>query len=151
MQRRPCVVAAATDIGAPVETCFDLARSIDLHLESMVASKERAVAGVTSGLIGAGEEVSWEARHFGVSWHMTSRIADYERPSRFVDQMVRGPFVSFRHEHRFEVHGARTRMTDVVEFQMPVGFVMNLPTKLYLRRLLSIRNDVIRAKAEARR
>jgi len=42
-----------TDIGAAVEACFDLSRSIDLHLESMLASRERAVGGVTSGLIGA--------------------------------------------------------------------------------------------------
>ncbi len=56
-----------TEIAAPAERCFDLSRSIDFHLESMVASRERAVAGVTSGLIGAGQELSWEARHFGLT------------------------------------------------------------------------------------
>jgi hypothetical protein len=45
-----------TDIAAPTGVCFDLSRSIDLHLESMVASNERAVAGVTSGLICEGQE-----------------------------------------------------------------------------------------------
>jgi len=45
-----------TEFAAPAEVCFDLARSIDLHVESMVASEERAVGGVTSGLIGGGQE-----------------------------------------------------------------------------------------------
>jgi ligand-binding SRPBCC domain-containing protein len=107
-----------TEVDAPVERCFHLARSIDLHLESMIASGERAVAGVTSGLIGAGEEVSWEARHFGVRWRMTARVTSYEPPHRFVDEMVRGPFRSFRHEHLFEPAGAGTRMTDLVTFRM---------------------------------
>lgn len=81
-----------TRIAAPVEKCFDLSRSIDLHLESMAASRERAVGGITSGLIDASQEVSWEAHHLGVRWHMTSGITEFVRPNRFVDEMVRGPF-----------------------------------------------------------
>ena len=137
-----------TDIGAPVEACFDLSRSIDLHLESMLASDERAVGGITSGLISAGEEVTWEARHFGVRWRMTSRIVEFDPPRRFVDEMVRGPFRAFRHEHQFEVVGTRTRMTDVITFRTPLAIVTERPVGLYLRRLMRIRNAAIRLKAE---
>ncbi len=142
-----------TDIAAPVERCFDLSRDIDLHLESMVASKERVIGGVASGLIGADEEVTWQARHFGIQWRMTSRITAFEPPHRFVDEMVRGPFATFRHEHRFERHGGGTRMTDVVEVRMglgPIGRVADLVAAPYLRRLLTIRNTAIRARAEQR-
>lgn len=138
-----------TEIAAPVEVCFDLSRRIDLHVESMLASDERAIGGVTDGLIGAGEEVTWEARHFGVTWRMTSRIVDFHPPRWFVDQMVRGPFAAFRHEHLFEPHGAGTRMTDVITFRTPVRVVAELPIRLYLRRLMRTRNDAIRRKAEA--
>ena len=141
------VFRIVTEIDAPVERCFDLSRSIDLHLESMIASGERAVAGVTSGLIGAGQEVSWEARHFGVRWRMTSRITAFEPPHRFVDEMVRGPFRAFRHEHRFQPSGTGTRMTDVVTFGMSLGPVADLPVGLYLRRLLRIRGAAIRSAA----
>jgi ligand-binding SRPBCC domain-containing protein len=141
----------ATDIDAPVEACFDLSRSIDLHLESMLASDERAVGGVTSGLIGAGEEVTWEARHFGVRWRMTSRIVEFDPPQRFVDEMVRGPFRAFRHEHRFEALGTGTRMTDVITFRTPVAVLTEWPVGLYLRRLMRTRNAVIRLKAESAR
>ena len=96
-----------TDIKARPEDCFDLSRNIDLHLESMLASDERAIEGVTSGLISAGEEVTWEARHFGVTWRMTSRIIEFDPPRRFVDEMIRGPFTAFRHEHLFEASTAK--------------------------------------------
>ena len=140
-----------TDVAAPVEVCFDLSRSVDLHLESMLASDERAVAGVTSGLIGGGEEVSWEARHFGLTWRMTSRIVEFDPPRRFVDEMVRGPFTSFRHEHLFEPHCAGTRMTDVIAFRTPVGFLTEVPVGTYLRRLIRMRNSTIRTKAQSAR
>jgi len=142
------VLRIVTDIAAPKDLCFDLSRNIDLHLESMIASKERAVAGITTGLISEGEEVSWEARHFGLLWRMTSRITEFDPPHRFVDEMVRGPFASFRHEHLFEDHGDGTRMTDVVAFRTRFGAIGDLPAGMYLRRLMGIRNGVIRAKAE---
>lgn len=103
-----------TRIAAPVDECFDLSRSIDLHLESMIASRERAIAGVTSGLIDDGQEVTWEAHHLGVRWRMTSRITAFDRPHRFVDEMVRGPFATFRHDE-FRAAGHGTVMTDTVE------------------------------------
>jgi ligand-binding SRPBCC domain-containing protein len=146
------VLRIVTEIQAPVETCFDLSRSIDLHLESMITSKERAVAGVTSGLIEGGQEVTWEASHLGRLWRMTSRITEFEPPRRFVDEMVRGPFGAFRHEHRFDPHDAGTRMTDVVTLRMGSGMGGRLVDPFaaaYLRRLLVHRNVAIKGKAEA--
>lgn len=139
-----------TRIAAPVEKCFDLSRSIDLHLESMAASRERAVGGITSGLIDAGQEVSWEAHHLGVRWHMTSGITEFVRPHRFVDEMVRGPFATFRHDE-FRAAGHGTVMTDTVEVRMglgPVGPLADAFAAAYLRRLLKIRNETIRKRAD---
>ena len=44
-----------TEINAPIEICFDLSRSIDLHKQSMEHTKEEAIAGRTSGLIEDGD------------------------------------------------------------------------------------------------
>ena len=97
-------------VSAPIETVFDLALSIDAHKGSMDAFDEQAIGGLTSGQIGLGQEVTWRARHFGVHWTMTSRIVELERPARFVDQQVKGPFGSFRHEHRFASFGGVTAL-----------------------------------------
>jgi ligand-binding SRPBCC domain-containing protein len=100
-------------------------------------------------LISEGQEVSWEARHFGVLWRMTSRITEFDPPHRFVDEMVRGPFASLRHEHLFEGRHGGTRMTDAIEFRTRLGAIGDVLAGMYLRRLMGTRNAVIRAKAEA--
>src|SRR5215467_10893054 len=46
-------IELTTHISAPLERCFHLCRSIDLHMASTNWTGEKAVAGVTSGLIGA--------------------------------------------------------------------------------------------------
>src|SRR5206468_5943881 len=101
---------------------------------------EVAVAGVTRGRMRLNEEVTWRAWHFGVPWRMTSRITALERPSRFVDEQVRGPFARFRHEHVFEPVGGGTRMIDRVEFAAPLGLLGRIAERLvlgvYMRRLI---------------
>lgn len=127
----------------PIRDAFDRSRSIDLHTASMAASRERAVAGVTSGLISLGEEVTWRAWHFGVPFRMTSGITQMRAPDMFVDEQVAGPFASFRHEHRFVDEGGATLMIDRVRFAAPLGVAgraAELVLGPYLRRLIERRN-----------
>ena len=62
-----------THILAPPERIFAESLSVEAHTASMSASGERAVAGVTSGRLALGDQVTWRARHF-VTWHLTSAI-----------------------------------------------------------------------------
>ncbi|MBN9612177.1 MAG: SRPBCC family protein [Actinobacteria bacterium] len=141
-----------TLIAAPPEACFALSLSVDAHTRSMARSSERAVAGVTAGEMTAGQTVTWSARHFGIAWRMTSRIAEYEAPARFVDEQVSGPFARWWHEHRFEPHGAGTRMIDIAEFRSPAGVLGAIADRLilerYMTRLLSRRNDWLKQELE---
>src|SRR5437867_5475060 len=91
------IIYLETMMDAPIERCFDVARSIDLHQGSAAKTSERAIAGVTSGLIGPGQTVTWEAVHFGIRQRLTTRITEYRRPYLFTDEMVRGAFRSFVH------------------------------------------------------
>lgn len=142
-----------TEIRAPIERCFDLARSIDLHVVSQSQAKERFVAGKTSGLIALGEEVTWEARHLGVRQRLTSRIVAFDRPRHFRDSMVKGAFARFDHDHQFEARGEVTVMTDVFDFTSPLGLLGRLADWLlldrYMRDLIAERADVIRQAAES--
>ncbi len=71
------VIQLTTEIKAPIEICFDLARSIDLHKLSTKHTHEEAVAGITSGLIGLGETVTWRAKHFTLSTKITENATFY--------------------------------------------------------------------------
>jgi ligand-binding SRPBCC domain-containing protein len=95
---------------------FDRSLSIEAHLGSMAKSREKAVRGVTAGLISLGEEVTWRAWHFGIPIHMTSRITEMVSPDYFVDEQVKGPFRRFRHIHEFLDDGEETVMIDRIKF-----------------------------------
>src|SRR5437764_1546028 len=95
-------ISIETLVHATPERCFDAARDLDLHVASMADTRERAVAGRTSGLIELGEHVTWEARHFGVKQRFTSEITMFSRPRHFQDAMRKGAFRSFVHDHHFE-------------------------------------------------
>jgi hypothetical protein len=58
-------IQLTTAIAAPIARCFDLSRSVYLHMASTNWTGERAIAGVTAGLIGLGQEVTWSGRDFG--------------------------------------------------------------------------------------
>lgn len=142
-----------TFIQAPIELVFDLARSIDLHKASMAASKERAVAGTTSGLIKEHETVTWEAKHLFKVRQFTSKISSMKSPDSFVDEMVKGDFRSYRHEHHFKVIENGTIMIDLVEFETPYGSLGRMVDRFYLHaymeNLLKQRNLVIKEYAES--
>jgi ligand-binding SRPBCC domain-containing protein len=141
-----------TKIAAPPERCFALSLSVDAHTDSMKASGERIVAGVRSGSMALGDTVTWQARHFGISFRMTSKIAEFDAPTRFVDEQTHGPFASWWHEHRFEGTEVHTVMTDVVRYRSPAGPVGRLADRVilqrYMTRLLVQRNVWLKQELE---
>jgi ligand-binding SRPBCC domain-containing protein len=142
-----------TEIKAPIEICFDLSRSIDLHKHSMEHTGEEAIAGRTSGLIEDGEYVTWQARHFGITQYLTSKISNFNRPFIFRDEQTKGIFDFFRHDHIFETKEDKTIMTDVFEYRAPFSFLGRIADSLFLEKymtnLLLQRNKVIKEVAES--
>jgi ligand-binding SRPBCC domain-containing protein len=147
------VIRLTTEIAASIDTVFDLSRSIDLHVESTSQTNEKAIAGRTSGLIGLGETVTWEATHFLIRQRLTVRIEQFDRPNHFRDSMVAGAFSRFDHDHLFESCGSGTIMTDVFDFTSPLGPLGRVANWLFvtrhLRRLLATRNQLIKSVAES--
>jgi ligand-binding SRPBCC domain-containing protein len=141
-----------TVIRAPCALVFDLSRDVDVHAASMSSSGERAIAGVTAGQMRLGDRVTWRARHFGVSWNLTSEITTYDRPHLFIDEQITGPFAHWHHAHHFNTTDHHTTMRDVIDFAAPFGLLGRLADWLlltrYMRRLIRIRNEHLVAVAE---
>jgi len=142
-----------TVIKAPIERCFDLARSVEAHIASTAKTAERVVEGRKEGLFELGESVTWEARHFGLRLRQGSTITRSERPHLLVDEGISGPLRGFRHVHQFVFEHDATRMVDTFEFGLPWGLVGRVADRLvverYLRRLLTERAAFLKAAAEA--
>ena len=142
-----------TSIAASPERCFDLSLSVDVHRHSVAHSHERPIAGVTSGVMKLGDTVTWEAVHFGMKQHLTSKITAYERPYRFTDEMIQGAFQALTHIHEFVPQSPGTLMIDLFTFQAPLGLLGKLAEMLFLTRymkgLLLARNRYLKQIAEA--
>src|SRR5690348_12575478 len=152
LNRNMPLIRLETFIQAPIERCFDLSRSVELHRGSVAHTKERAVAGVTTGILKLGDTVTWEAVHFGVKQCLTVQITELEKPSRFTDEMLEGAFHHLRHTHEFFSRSNGTLMIDHFLFRSPFGPVGWLADTLvltrYMRNLLRARNSFLKQLAE---
>jgi len=146
-------IRLVTWIDAPVERCFRLSLSIDLHVASARKTGEKAIDGVTTGLIAEGEKVTFQARVFGVRLQHTSLIETLRPYSHFRDVMVAGVFKHFEHDHHFAPMDDGTRVRDEIRFSAKWGPLGRLATKMFVRRRLTAflmeRNAVIKHVAES--
>lgn len=141
-----------TFMQAPVKRVFDLSRSISLHKLASALNKEKAIAGVTTGLISEGETVTWQAKHLFKTRIFCTKIVSMKSPEFFMDEMIKGDFISFKHAHHFKVVDNGTIMIDVVDFESPYGSLGKFFNKFYLKnymtKLLNKRNNLIKEYAE---
>jgi len=145
-----------TLIRAPIQRCFDLSRSVEVHLLANVHSGEQALAtgGITHGLAGLFEQTTWRAKHFGIWHNLTSRITALESPSHFQVTMIEGIFRSMQADHSFRtLRTGQTELRDVFTIAAPLPVLGVLAEKLflreYMRKLNRERNAVIKGLAES--
>lgn len=146
-------IVLITEIKAPIKRCFSLSLSIDLHKHSTSKTGEKAIAGVTSGMIGLNETVTWKAKHFGIWQTLTTKITEVKEPHYFRDIMLQGAFRRMEHDHYFWEEKDKTVMEDRFVFKAPLGFLGRLAERLflkkYLTRFLMERNRTIKEIAES--
>lgn len=146
------IIRLSTWMDAPMERCFLLATSIDLHLAATAAeTQEKAIGGVTSGLLGEGDSVQWRGRHLGRWRTHTSKVDGWRPFSYFREVMSHGPFVRFEHEHHFALMDDGTRMRDEIRFSAS-GMMARMVEKVARRHLIGLlkrRNALIKRAAES--
>jgi len=85
--------------------------------------------------IGEGTIIDYRLRLFGVPFNWRTRIVQWQPNERFVDEQVSGPYRSWRHLHTFAECADGTRMTDRVEYRLPLQPAAALATPLVRRQL----------------
>ncbi|MEK3934658.1 SRPBCC family protein [Sporosarcina sp. FSL W7-1349] len=147
------VIEHEISIDASIQVCFDLARTVEIHSGKTMLTKQKAIGGVTSGLMGLGDSVTWEVSHFGIKQKLKSRIIEMDNPCKFTDAMVQGPFQSFQHTHEFIPSGTGTRMKDTVSYQSPFGIFGKVADLLflenYMRQFIAQHAQKVKRAAEA--
>ena len=129
------ILCEEVNVRAPVERCFDLARSVELHVDSSTGIGAQAIGGRRGGLSGAGDVTVWSARFFGLRFAMTTRIEDCVFPGRFSDRMTRGLLRRFAHVYRFQpLPDGGCAMSDELRVEAPFGPLGRLVEYVYLAR-----------------
>jgi ligand-binding SRPBCC domain-containing protein len=132
------VIERSCEIDAPIEEVF--AFHLDTRNAARIAPPGQSVLSVEGSFpLRAGSEVRVRIRQLPLPWAQTwlVRVAAIEEPTLIVDEMLRGPFAVWRHEHRFaELPGGRTRLTDHVTYALPGGVLGRVADALAGRRLM---------------
>ena len=82
-----------------------------------------------------GTIIDYRLRLFGVPFNWRTRIVRWQPNDRFIDEQVRGPYNRWRHLHTFAGCEHGTRMTDRVEYRLPLRPAAPLARPLVRRQL----------------
>ena len=88
-------------------------------------------------------EIDYVIRLHGVRIEWTSRIDVWEPDNRFVDRQMAGPFLWWRHEHRFEAAAVATRVIDEVEYLPRAAWLTTRFVGRDVERIFSYRQDAL--------
>jgi len=145
-----------TLIEAPIDRCFDLSRSVEVHLLGNIHCDEQAlaIAGITSGLPELNQQTTWRAKHFASWQNVTTQYTAMHPPTYFQATMIQGIFGSMQANHYFHtLPSGVTEMKDDFRVAAPIPILGPLIETLFLRRymlaLLRERNAVIKQLAES--
>jgi len=145
-------IEIVTAIRAPIELCFDLARDVGVHTETVAHTHERVIG--KTRLLDCSDTVTWEAIHFGIRQRLTAKITEMNRPYHFTDVQVKGAFHSFSHRHLFTENKDGTIMKDIFEYRAPLGVLGKIADRVFLKRymenFLSLRAEELKQIAERR-
>jgi ligand-binding SRPBCC domain-containing protein len=95
-----------------------------------------------------GTIIDYRLRLFGVPFNWRTRIVQWQPNDQFIDEQVSGPYSCWRHLHTFVEHEGGTRMTDRVEYRLPLRAAGALALPLVRRqldRIFRYRANAIRA------
>ena len=68
-----------------------------------------------------GALLDYRLKWHGLPLRWRTRILEWNPPQAFVDLQVKGPYKLWRHTHTFTRENEGTRMTDTVEYELPLG------------------------------
>jgi ligand-binding SRPBCC domain-containing protein len=90
------------------------------------------------GALKRGSEMHFNMTRMGFSQNVRLRIEDWLRGSRVTYRQVEGLFTAWTHTMKFEEHGEKaTLVTDLVDYQMPLGLLGFLADDLLVKRDMS--------------
>jgi ligand-binding SRPBCC domain-containing protein len=136
---KPSVIQSSIEIDVPVEKLFRF--HLDTRNAPLISPPDTRILSVDGTFpVKDGSEVRLKVQQMPIPiptvWLI--RIEAVVRNQVIIDVALKGPFPSWRHEHRFEALGPnRTRLTDRVTYTLPGGPMGPIVDKMIIRRKLT--------------
>lgn len=70
----------------------------------------------------------------GISLHWETEIVQVDKPNRFTDRQIKGPYRLWEHEHTFIQQDNAVLMLDVVKYALPLGWAGRVVHALIVRK-----------------
>lgn len=70
----------------------------------------------------------------GIRTGWTTEITHVNAPNFFVDEQRKGPYRMWHHQHHFRSVPGGTEMTDIVHYEIPMGWIGDLLNRLFIRK-----------------
>jgi ligand-binding SRPBCC domain-containing protein len=127
------------EVAASIETCwrfFSAAENLPLITPPWLRFTLRAPSPLPS--IGQDATLDYTIRWMGMPVRWRTKIIDWSPPRQFVDLQIRGPYLLWHHQHRFEPlgDGQRVRCFDRVIYALPVPIVRRVVHLTIVRKQL---------------
>ncbi len=94
-----------------------------------------------------GTVIEYKLRLLGVPLRWKTRILQWQPPTGFMDEQVRGPYRLWEHTHRFYDDEDKTIIEDVVRYGLPFwpfGEIAHRIVRLQLERIIRFRQSAVR-------
>jgi ligand-binding SRPBCC domain-containing protein len=86
----------------------------------------------------AGQIIQYKISPFlGIKLNWITEITKVKDKTYFIDEQRFGPYSFWHHKHFFEVSGDGVKMTDVVHYALPFGFLGRIMNALIVKNKLS--------------
>lgn len=98
----------------------------------------------------AGLEIEYRIHLYGLPMRWVSIIDVWEPGQRFIDRQLTGPYLWWRHEHRFEACGGATRVIDDVEYLPRVAWLTGRVVERDVERIFDYRQAALQRSFQSR-
>ena len=68
-----------------------------------------------------------------IKLHWRTLITDYQKPYKFIDQQIKGPYTLWHHTHTFEEKDGGTLIKDNLKYAIPFGWIGRAIHFIYIK------------------
>lgn len=111
------------EIDAPIQSVYEF--HLDTRNAARIASDGQefvSIIGEFPLVVGGEVELNVKMKPLPGVQNWRVRVTELAEPTLVVDELLKGPFAKFRHEHRFApTASGGTLLTDYIEWELPGG------------------------------